>query len=265
MPQHFLNIADVRAVLEHVSGAGIAEGMRDKVLFDTGLEGVFFYQASDEVNGHPLFENGEKEGFLIRVIRTFFQVIPDAGKGDVVNGYSAVFPVFPFVNGDKFFGKIDVSDIEVNEFLDPDSGAVERFDDGDVAGTVRHTPVAFHFDRTDKPVDFGEGGNIAGYPLRDFWDFHGFRRVCKDDIFGAEELEETADVDKDIYAGGNIVRLLCFTLSPASPVNEEMEGIAGNCFFIDPRNVSYIIIFKVFQKAADEGAGDIKGALGKFL
>ena len=53
MSQHLLEMANRRAVLEHVRGAGVAKSVRGYVLFDTGKLGAGLHHAPDPAAVHP--------------------------------------------------------------------------------------------------------------------------------------------------------------------------------------------------------------------
>jgi len=54
MAQKFLDVPDRGAVFQHMSGAGMPEGVGGDILFDSGKMGGAFHRCPDPIGVHPV-------------------------------------------------------------------------------------------------------------------------------------------------------------------------------------------------------------------
>ena len=102
---------------------------------ETGFFGVMMKALTDCVTAHPASERRDEEGGLSRIGElgpARFDVDFDGFLGFRSERNEAVFTSFPLPNVDQVFVQAEICDIEIQEFAQAQTGAVEEFHPGSV-------------------------------------------------------------------------------------------------------------------------------------
>ena len=137
MTQEFLYDPEIGAVVKHVGGKAVAEGMRADAGIETGLEEVFIEFSADRASAESLsvfvdIEGVLVESFFARVQIAIGEVSLDGLQSRGADGGESF--LFSFAaDVEDFTEEVHVGEVEGDQFADAESGAVEGFEDGAVA------------------------------------------------------------------------------------------------------------------------------------
>ena len=128
--QQFLDAAEVGAVVEEVGGEAVPEFVRADFKTDGGVSEVFLEEVIDGAHGEAAAEFAQKEGAFVDA--GGLAIVLDRAEGRATDGTEPVFPAFAgYPEG--FVKVVDVGDIQFDEFMKAEAGAVEKLQDGGVA------------------------------------------------------------------------------------------------------------------------------------
>ena len=145
VPQHRLDEADIRTVLEHVRRHGMTEQVTGADNIDAGLLEVFLDQASELAAVERLAVVGNEQAIIVcrsaKSIAGFLDVTAEPGGRTIAERQHAVFAALPCSNGDQVPPQVDVIGFEIRQLGPPESGGVEQLHDGPVSKSVRRFDV----------------------------------------------------------------------------------------------------------------------------
>ena len=152
--EHFLDVADVRAVLMHVGGAGVAEQVRRAGLADPDPRHLLGDPSAEVGGGEGGAVAGKEEGGLGRQVgdqRAGFGEVAGEPEGSVAaDGEQAALAVLSPADEEGAGVGIVVADLQPSHLGAADAGGVEEFEDGAVAEAERAAGVG----QREQAVDF---------------------------------------------------------------------------------------------------------------
>ena len=158
--EHFLDDAEVGAVLDEVRGEGVTEGVRGDFFADAREQRLFL----DEIeNGHPaqraavFVEEGDVVEGRLGGRRARGEVGAEGVGGELAEGDEALFVAFAD-HAHEAFLQVDVGDQQAAGLGDAQAAAVEDFEDGAVAEAG---PAGVGVDGVEDGCDFLDGKDLG--------------------------------------------------------------------------------------------------------
>lgn len=199
--QEFLDAAEVGAVVEEVGGETVAEFVGADFKTDGGVPEVFLEEVIDGAHGEAAAEFAQKEGAFVDA--GGLAIVLDRAEGRPADGTEAVFPAFAgYPEG--FVKVIDVGDIQFDEFVEAEAGAVEKLQDGGVAlrspgggalGAIRFEGEGKGKEFVDLAGGQDDGERALGFGELDFEEGIGGETLAAGQVF--EERAEGGELDAD--------------------------------------------------------------------
>ena len=128
--EELLDAAEVGAVVEEVGGEAVPEFVRADLEADGGVAQVFLQEVADGTHGDAAAELAEEEGAVVDTGGD--AIMLDGAEGGAAHGTEAVLAAFAG-DAEAFFEVVDVADVEFDELVEAEAGAVEELEDGGVA------------------------------------------------------------------------------------------------------------------------------------
>ena len=139
--KQLLDQADVRAVLQHVRGAAVAEQVATASFTDVGGLDRFRYPVADISRTHALPVAAEEKGLFGCINdqpRTgSFKVSFDPLQGRGADRCHAPLAALPLADVDRLRGYIEVADIERGQLTAAHAGRVKGFEDRTISDAER--------------------------------------------------------------------------------------------------------------------------------
>ena len=207
MPEHGLDGAYVRTVLEEVGGEAVTQGVRMDIFHDASLGGIVLHESLDAPRGKPEclataflgeFWKGDEECRvdIIPVLEVRLERRSRFGREEDDAELGALA-----ADAELFFLQVDVVAIESGQFRDAESGREEELEDGVVAKGF----AVISAGSSDEPFDLivFEVVDLAHRGLADLDFLSG---DAFDIVFG-EEFQERSE-DDDMESLGDLLQIL---------------------------------------------------------
>ena len=156
MSEHCLYGSEVCSPFKEVCGEGVAESVGADCLFQANQFCEFFDYMEDHDAGDVFPEAADEDevfvAWLYKSLDTLGEVVHELFYGTLGYGNKPLFAAFPFDFNETLI-KIEVRKLEVAEFGDTKSAAVERFKYGAISLSFTSGAV----DSADEAVDFLNG------------------------------------------------------------------------------------------------------------
>lgn len=158
--EELLDGAEVGSVVHHEGGDGVAEEMAGAFLFDACGLNVFANEVAKDSWGERFSGVGEEEAFVVvgfdeELGSDVGEVFVEPFRGAISEGKEAVFFAFALADHEGLLLEVEVVEGEVGEFLAPDAGGVEGFQEGSISYAdggvdVGDVEDGFHFMRGEQ-------------------------------------------------------------------------------------------------------------------
>ena len=139
--EKLLDVADVRAVLQHVGGARVAQHVARTFPPDAGGVDGAADPVAQEAGADAFSITGKEKGAAtLRRIEQgpgFLDVEAQPAQGALARRHHAILAALPFSDREQAALAVEVVEIEPRAFGAPDAGGVEGLEDGAVADAQR--------------------------------------------------------------------------------------------------------------------------------
>ncbi len=146
VPQDHLDVTDVRAVLQHVRGARVAEQMAGAGMRDASvLEMTFDEIAQPSRRERPAVIMQEQRMPIVSAFKLgahFAQVLVDPRTGALPDRHHAILVALAVADHECALREVDLVELQVNELHAPDAARVQRLEDRAIAHTERRRDLA---------------------------------------------------------------------------------------------------------------------------
>ena len=127
--EEFLDTAEVGSVVEQMGGEAVAEFVGTDFEADGGMPQIFLKEVADRPHRQAPPEFAEKERAFVNTCG--LAIALNGAQGRAADGTEPILAAFAG-DAEGFVGVVDVSDVELDEFVKAEPGAVEKFEDGGV-------------------------------------------------------------------------------------------------------------------------------------